>query len=607
LPMALLVFLGFFLASCGQVTSFFTDSYPQDLRELDQAGEEGTLSPEKVLALTTKLAASPDSLSAEALSKLYKYRQAAYLQLKKFDSAALAGEQYRFFAGQTGDSLGVAESLLGLHADDLDIKYLKAAKPYYPGAIELYKNAGKPRERGILHLNYGIVLTQEGEYLPAQQQLQQAYSLFAQSGSVKEKSRSSLHVGNLYRLIGDPQKARQSYQEALTLATSQNDSLGLASIYTSLGILYRRAKPDSSLYFYTRSLEYLPTGMTSKIRSRARYNLANIYYDKADYQTCFLLFNLMLEECQREGSPECVAVAYSAIGSVYGATEQRKKSIQYYLRALAMADSLGLPGISIQVLTQLGIVYKESGKLKEALETQEKVASLKDSLLSAEKVVAVHELENKQRQTDQTSSILSLQSQLNHRTVALMLLSLLVIAGLVFYRWQKRNAPSPDQASKSAGKAAKSKPARTGPQPEVRSATSPEDEGQPDYKSEGLYEQLLELYATEKPYLNPQLRIEEVAERVGVTRVKIAILLKENYNTSFITLTNHFRVEEAKRQLTDPARSHFKIDVIAVNSGFGSRQNFYKVFEAVTGVSPGGYRLSQMGQKPEANEPTDQA
>jgi AraC-like DNA-binding protein len=595
------------LTSCGQVGHYFQDSYPQELKELDQYIRNTSLNPDKVLELTATLAASSDSLSSGALSTLYKYRQLAYLQKKQYDSAATAGEQYRFYAQQTGDSVGVAESLVSLRPDDLDYKYLKAAKPYFPSAIRTFNKTGKKRELGLLHLNYGVALSLEGEYLLAQEHLLAAYTLFDKTDSAQEKTMATLHIGNLYRFIDNPRKAKFYYQEALGLAASNGDSLVLSGIYTSLGILYRLPQPDSALYFYARSLDYLPKDVKSKVRSRTRYNMANIYNDKKDYQTSLLVYQLMLGECMRQGSSECVAMAYSGIATVYGATEQREKSVEYYKKALNIADSLGLKRITVQLLPQLATVYKESGKMKEALEVREKVAILKDSLLSAESVIAVNEMENKKRQEDQNSSIISLQSQLNIRTLSLVLLglaSLVVISTLVVYRRKKGYFPVQSQqgnpslaTTPAVGEVPGPAVVQSGVLPERYPLAGPLNPI--DCETEENYGRLLQYYRSEQPYLDPTLKIEEVAERVGISRSKIAQVVREKTNSNFISFTNQFRVEEAKRQLTDPATNHYKIDVIATNSGFGSRQNFYKVFETVTGLSPGSFRAAT-GDAPSA-------
>ena len=51
-----------------------------------------------------------------------------------------------------------------------------------------------------------------------------------------------------------------------------------------------------------------------------------------------------------------------------------------------------------------------------------------------------------------------------------------------------------------------------------------------------------------------------------------------------------YRIREACRRLSDPARSNLTIEAISDELGFRSRSNFNTVFKKITGLTPGSYQ-----------------
>jgi transcriptional regulator GlxA family with amidase domain len=49
--------------------------------------------------------------------------------------------------------------------------------------------------------------------------------------------------------------------------------------------------------------------------------------------------------------------------------------------------------------------------------------------------------------------------------------------------------------------------------------------------------------------------------------------------------------------LEDPERMKYKIEAIAHDSGFGSKQSFYNTFEELTGIKPSDFRSNMMKTK----------
>ncbi|MES1215726.1 MAG: helix-turn-helix transcriptional regulator [Bacteroidota bacterium] len=94
----------------------------------------------------------------------------------------------------------------------------------------------------------------------------------------------------------------------------------------------------------------------------------------------------------------------------------------------------------------------------------------------------------------------------------------------------------------------------------------------------------------DKLYLDEGLTIDLLAENLGCSKHHLSQVLNERLNKSFYDYINHFRVEEAKLMLSDPAKVNHKIAAIAYDSGFNSISTFNDVFKKISGTTPSQYR-----------------
>lgn len=82
------------------------------------------------------------------------------------------------------------------------------------------------------------------------------------------------------------------------------------------------------------------------------------------------------------------------------------------------------------------------------------------------------------------------------------------------------------------------------------------------------------------------LTLRVIARDLGACSDHIGKLFKKDLGKSFSEYINGLRVKKAKFMISEGALS---ISDIAVRSGFGSEQNFFKQFKRHTGVTPGNF------------------
>lgn len=97
--------------------------------------------------------------------------------------------------------------------------------------------------------------------------------------------------------------------------------------------------------------------------------------------------------------------------------------------------------------------------------------------------------------------------------------------------------------------------------------------------------------AAERPFLDPDLALSDLAGRLGLNQRQLSKLLNDGAGVGFYGFINRFRIGEAMRLLDDPAEAETSMEAICLLSGFRSQSSFTEAFQKVTSQTPDAYRL----------------
>jgi AraC-like DNA-binding protein len=111
-------------------------------------------------------------------------------------------------------------------------------------------------------------------------------------------------------------------------------------------------------------------------------------------------------------------------------------------------------------------------------------------------------------------------------------------------------------------------------------------------------EKLLKSINEDKMYLDAELNLSTLAKRVGVSEGALSAVINEEFRQNFRNFINEKRVEEVKQKLLSQEYAHLSILGIALESGFNSEASFYRVFKAITGLSPKDFLQKNNSQNP---------
>ena len=114
-----------------------------------------------------------------------------------------------------------------------------------------------------------------------------------------------------------------------------------------------------------------------------------------------------------------------------------------------------------------------------------------------------------------------------------------------------------------------------------------------EYRAERGRLAVVHALESEKAYLDPELTLKSLAIRLGMPASHLSQIINERLHQNFNDLINHYRVQEAKRRLVDPASQHYSIVAIAEEVGFRSKSSFNAVFKRHAGTTPSAFREKQ--------------
>ncbi|MFQ5650524.1 MAG: helix-turn-helix domain-containing protein [bacterium] len=132
-----------------------------------------------------------------------------------------------------------------------------------------------------------------------------------------------------------------------------------------------------------------------------------------------------------------------------------------------------------------------------------------------------------------------------------------------------------------------------------RSESSAEgDEPVERYKGSRLSEKMSREYLhrlihdmeTEKSFTDPKLTLAVLASRLAINSRYLSQVINENLGQNFYDFVNGYRIEEAKRRLTDPEKDKYTIEAIAFEVGFNSKAAFYSTFKKQTKMTPSQFK-----------------
>lgn len=114
--------------------------------------------------------------------------------------------------------------------------------------------------------------------------------------------------------------------------------------------------------------------------------------------------------------------------------------------------------------------------------------------------------------------------------------------------------------------------------------TEPTEAPQADNSCKELMNRIIQLMESQHPYLNPELKVSDIANALGVHRNTVSACINSQQGCSFSQFVNNYRLQHAQKLLLET--SDIKISTVGIESGFANERSFFRSFKASIGQTP---------------------
>lgn len=301
------------------------------------------------------------------LFKSYHYLGNYYWMYAKYDSVlfyykkALYASQFTSGKRNKAVILGNMGMLYGnIFNTDSAIYYLEKTVTYSleNNYVDLANKA---------NFDLGRLFLNQGKYSEAIKPLMQVKDSLPKYPDAKLEVLVSSIFGSLYYHMGDFDNSLSYYNKAIELDKNNDDIYLLPNILLFKGQLYFELKNDldSAVYYYKYAQEVTNEYNKEFVNINANIGLGNVLHKKENYDSASYYYFKVLSSPIIENNLGTKAAALVNIGSDYLKNSEYKKSEIYLNRGLKLADSLG-------ILNYQRIAYENLIDFTEATENYKK-------------------------------------------------------------------------------------------------------------------------------------------------------------------------------------------------------------------------------------------
>lgn len=108
--------------------------------------------------------------------------------------------------------------------------------------------------------------------------------------------------------------------------------------------------------------------------------------------------------------------------------------------------------------------------------------------------------------------------------------------------------------------------------------------------TEKYVSKLKNFMSTEKPYLEAELSLPELANKLDIPSHHLSRVINEQFGVNFFDFVNQYRVEEVKSRINNPEYENLSLLGIAFDCGFNTKSAFNRVFKKMTGFTPSEFK-----------------
>ena len=297
------------------------------------------------------------------------------------------------------------------------------ALDFYGKAIKIFEDLNDKKSCATVYGNVANIYNNQANYPKALEHYLKALTIAEEFQDKVAIARHLSNIGVLYKDLEDNAKALEYLMKALKISEEINDIEGIGNRTSNIGIVYfNQKKYEKALENYEQALKIAEKlGDKKGIASRAG-NIGVVYKFQAEltkdplakknfYDKALINFNKALQISLETGSKDGAAIWLANVGWVYSFSGQYLKGEEYLLKALTLADSLGVWDTKMQIEEVLTNHYNRTGNVEKAFAHYIKYIAARDSINSSENIKKQTRLEGKYEYEKKEALLIADQKQ----------------------------------------------------------------------------------------------------------------------------------------------------------------------------------------------------
>jgi tetratricopeptide (TPR) repeat protein len=470
------------------------------------------------------------------------------------------------------NSLAVSYNNIALVYNEMS-EYEKAIS-YYHKSLKIKEKLHKDKDICIIYNNIGLIYASYENYDKALEYFEKSYTkmqnlLKKEPENIAFKNSLAsylLNIGSMYYSKKDLNSALLNFKKSASVFEQTKNRVDLGVCYGNIGtIYYDQEKYDYSMDYHKKALTTLmETGDSTHIASTYR-DLADDFLKHKNYDQAVTYYHQSLNLSLRLNDIEEIKETCFSLSKLYEQNQDFKNSLKYYKLYTDAKDS---------------IFDKESQKIFNEIqtkyETEKKNEQIQD--LSKDK-----ELKEKK--------LLKLRFILG---ISIFVLLIFCFFTIRYYRKYQENKKVKELLVKQKNtiltKLAEYESKHNIQKQQEKYAHSKLS----DKERNEIYTQLLKYLEDVKIFLNDDITLPSLAKQLSIPVNLLSQTINSKLNLNFNDFINSFRIEEAKKRLTDKEFQNLTFEAIGKSVGFNSRTSFISAFKKFTSFTPSEYKKANI-------------
>lgn len=494
--------------------------------------------------------------------------------------SALSGDSLLQAIESAGEDTNKVVLLVTL-AKEMAAKRPADALNYFNVALKLSEKLNYQRGITTVYNDMGLIYINQGKIEDAIQQYRKLLTIDSISGNKREMARTMNNIALIYCNQNKIPTAIEYMKKSLEIQEAVNDISEIANFSYNLGALYYKDNnPDSALRYYQRAMVLCEKTGNTKGLAYTLNSMGIIYSEQGEPEKALEYYDKAVELSEKSGDLSNLAATLHNIGEFHKDKKDYKKALSYCMRAYRIFMELGYPNEIKNAAYTIKSIYLLMNDYSNAIKYFEVYSEIKDSLLNEKNSRIITEMQTKYETQKKESEIRTLvedkavrekqtKRQIVLRNILIIALAVLLsVTAIVLLRFRQRKVIHKKLAEQK--------------QKYVTSSMS-------QAQKELLVKEITRSMEEKRLFIDSNLTLDTLAIQLNTNKHYLSQVINEIIGKNFYTITNEYRIREAKKLLCSPEYRNVTIEGIANLVGFKSKSSFNTAFKKITGMTPSEY------------------